>query len=106
MGGMAHGVLAKYGMICLRYCSTQIGDDACSQLFATLWREHKDPWGGGEWLVLRKAGKLEFVSHSAFGKPKRVQIRRQAAADEWVQGWRPPAPADPHPAPGWHSAKD
>jgi hypothetical protein len=44
--------------------------------------EHKNPWGGREWPALRKAGRLEFFSHCAFGKPMRVQIQLRIVTDD------------------------
>jgi hypothetical protein len=44
--------------------------------------KHKILWGAGEWPALRKAGRLDVVSHSALGKPMRVQIQLRIITDD------------------------
>src|SRR3954453_20784725 len=38
--------------------------------------------GGGTWPALRKAGRLGVISHSALGKPMRVQIQLRIITDD------------------------
>src|SRR3954464_10024031 len=45
-------------------------------------RAHKILCGRGEWPALRVAGRLDVVSHSALGKPMRVQIQLRIITDD------------------------
>src|SRR5688500_2278650 len=77
-------------MSCCRRCSRRCAASAMpppapSRLWRTSWlsrREESIKICGVTWPALRKAGRLDVVSHSALGKPMRVQIQVRIVTDD------------------------